>query len=295
MRLSVIIPSLNGINYLSKCIEGLRSQTVEPDEVIIIDSTPERAAREIPAFDGLNLHFLEEPLGVPGMRSIGFSLAKGDVIATTEDHCIPDRSWCEKIKELHKKYPEEIIGGAVENGAIENLLDWSCYFCEYLDFMLPLTDAPGGGIPGNNVSYKRSVLERHYPLFTAGLWEFFIHGELSKAGVVFRMDPGLVVLHCKSFTVSDFQSQSYYFARSFGAMRGSKSDTYHRWLYRFFSSGLLLLVMSRLFHKVFLKKRRRQKEFLLSFPLTLWFQLCWCAGETVGYWFGEGESTKMVK
>jgi len=295
MRLSVIIPSLNGIKYLSKCIEGLRQQTQPPEEVIIIDSTPNHIAKQIPYFDGLKIHFLDEPLGVPEMRSTGFRIAEGDLVAMTEDHCIPTPNWCENLRLLHKQYPEEVIGGAVENGATDTLIDWSCYLCEYLDFMLPLIDAPSGTVPGNNVAYKRCVIEKHKKLFTSGLWEYFVHAELAKAEVKFRMDPTLVVLHCKYFTVNDFQMQSYYFARSFGAMRVYNVKPFQLWFYRVFSLGLPILVISRLFNKVFLRKKSRYKEFLLSLHYTVWFQLCWCFGEITGYWLGEGDSTKKVE
>ncbi len=295
MRLSVIIPSLNGIKYLSKCIEGLRQQSLPPEEVIIIDSTVGHIAKEIPDFEGLKIHFLAEPVGVPEMRSIGFRMAEGDLVAMTEDHCIPTRNWCENIRRLHEKYPEEVIGGAVENGATESLIDWSCYLCEYLDFMLPLIDAPKGTVPGNNVAYKRSVINSHKDLFMAGLWEYFVHAELAKAGITFRMDPSLVVLHRKYFTVNDFQTQCYYFARSFGAMRVSQVTSSQLWFYRFVSLSLPLLVIGRLFEKVFWRKRARYKEFLLSLHYTIWFQLCWCCGEITGYWFGEGDSTKKVE
>lgn len=295
MRLSVIIPSLNGYGYLTKCIEALRIQTVPPDEVIVVDSTSDRAASKLASFDGLRTHFLDQPLGVPEMRSIAFQIAIGDVIAMTEDHCIPASNWCEQIRELHSRYPEEVIGGAVENGTTDTALDWACYFCEYLDFMLPLTHAPRGTVPGNNVSYKRSVMEKHLSLFTAGLWEFFVHAELSKQGVQFRMDPSLAVLHCKPFTASDFQSQSFYFARSFGAMRAQIAGSAGLWMFRFLSPALPALVMWRLFRKVMLEKKRNRKQFLLSLPWILWFQLCWCAGEITGYWFGDGGSTALVK
>lgn len=294
-RLSVLIPSLNGFHYLGPCITALRNQTIRPDEVIVVDCTPDLAARQIPSFDGLRIEILSEPVGVPQMRSIGFKIATGDLIAMTEDHCVPSRDWCAMIRKSHDENPEEVIGGAVENGAVQTLVDWSSYFCEYVDFMLPLKNAPSGPVPGNNVAYKRSVVERHLPLFAAGLWEFFIHAELAKSGVKFRMDPRIRVLHWKNFTAQDFQSQSFHFARSFAAMRAMRASQVQLLKYRFLSPVLPAVVMARLIKKVMAEKKRCRREFLLSLPWTFWFQLCWCAGEISGYWMGEGNSTQKIK
>ena len=161
--------------------------------------------------------------------------------------------------------------------------------------MHPLTDAPEGPVPGNNIGYKSSVVQSHPKLFTAGLWEFFIHQELAKSGVKFRVDPSLEVLHCKAFTAADFQNQSFHFARSFGAMRATTVPPLKLWMFRLLSPGLPVLVLWRLFRKVILEKKRKQKEFLLSLPWIFWFQLCWCAGEISGYWFGDRGSTEIVK
>ena len=113
MRLSVIVPSLNGYKHLSRCVEALRNQTIPPDEIIIIDSTPEHAAAKLEPIPTVQTHILERPVGVPEMRSIAFRTAKGEVIAMTEDHCVPATNWCENCfsctKNIRKKLSAALL------------------------------------------------------------------------------------------------------------------------------------------------------------------------------------------
>ncbi len=133
----------------------------------------------------------------------------------TEDHCVPEHDWCAELRRVHRTYPEQVIGGAIENGAKGSRVDWACYFCEYGDFMLPLRHAPAGAVPGTNASYKRELVDAHRCLFLEGWWDYFLHQELARRGATFRVEPRLRVLNAKSFTREQFDAQSFDFARDF--------------------------------------------------------------------------------
>lgn len=284
--LSIIVPSINGIEYLQRCVRALRGQLASTDELIVPDATVGRAALELESFPGLIVRVVENPVGVglPELRSLGLSLAKGAVIAMTEDHCVPEHDWCAELRRLHCVFPEQVIGGPIENGAKQTLVDWACYFCEYGDFMLPLVEAPAGAVPGTNASYKRSLVEANGSLFAAGLWDYFLHQQLAQRGATFRMEPRLRVLNVKSFTRAQFDEQSFAFARSFAQVRLRGASAIQVWKWRLLSPALPFLKTARHARKILTKKRRHLREFVGSLGWVFWFQCVWSAGEMVGYW-----------
>src|SRR5689334_18203115 len=90
------------------------------------------------------------------LRALGIQHAHGDLIAITEDHCIPRTDWCAQIIQAHA-HPYAAIGGAVESGA-QTALSWAVYLCDYSRYMNPLSDGPSHQLTDCNVSYKRQAL-----------------------------------------------------------------------------------------------------------------------------------------
>src|SRR5216684_2696057 len=137
--LSVVIASVNGYRYIAQCLRSLTGQR-----------GPERA----------EIIVVEDPRSIPALRAIGIRKAKGDIVVTTEDHCVFEPGWYDRIIEAHGTTSHAAIGGAVENGSRDRLVDWAAYICEYGKFMLPFEAGSVTDLPGPNVSYKREVLEK---------------------------------------------------------------------------------------------------------------------------------------
>ena len=82
------------------------------------------------------------------LRAAGLAAATGDVVAVTEDHCCARGDWCERILEAHRRWPHTaIIGGPVENGATERLIDWALFFVANSPYLLPVVTGPCGWTP----------------------------------------------------------------------------------------------------------------------------------------------------
>ena len=137
---------------------------------------------------------------------------------TTGDHFVFDPDWYDRIIEAHRSFPDAAIGGAVENGSRDRLMDWTAYICEYGKFMLPFEPRPEVDLPGPNVSYRRHVLEQACgDLLDQGLWERALHTRMAERGFQLWLMPSLVVYYTKTFEFRDFLAQRYYFGRSFAA------------------------------------------------------------------------------
>src|SRR5439155_4052144 len=135
-------------------------------------------------------------------------------------HCVAPQNWLAEIVKAHE-LGYMVVGGAVENGTTDRIIDWSVFLCEYSSAMLPITAGEVKAIPGNNVAYKRAALELIADHIKANFWECFLHEQLAKKGVKFLSVPSIVVVHKKEFGFFDFLSQRFHYSRSFAGMRGA--------------------------------------------------------------------------
>jgi len=295
-RLSVIIASVNGLKCIAETLEALERQPERPDaEVIVVDrcggDTAEAVHRHFP---DVRLIPVPSNTGIPAMRAAGVRASTGDIITITEDHCIAPPDWFAQILRAHETSGHAAIGGTVENGAVDSLVDWSVFFCEYTHCMGPIPAGVVDGIPGNNASYQRWALNKCRDVLEAGVWENFLHDALRARGVPLFSVPSIVLYHKKSFGVLEFLGQRYHYGRSFAAMRTARAPWRTRLFYTLASPALPALLLPRMVGRA-LSKKRFLKEFTLSLPLLALYTVSWAAGEFCGYLLGPGRSLEKVE
>lgn len=294
-KLSIIIPSVNGLPTISECLAALEQQRGEFEaEVIVVDRCRNGTAEHIRTyFPSVKLVRLSGSVGIPEMRSIGLAQATGNIIAFTEDHCIAPANWFEQIFKAHRS-GYRAIGGAVENGSVERIRDWAAYLCEYSGLMMPIPSGEVNGIAGNNSSYAREILEGIDESLKRDCWEFFLQEELKAKGIKFLSVPEIVIAHKKEFNVLYFLSQRFHYSRSFAAMRKERVSGFRRIYYLLTTPALPFLLLWRIGSQV-ISKRRHYKEFILSLPLLSLYGASYACGEFVGYLRGPGESLVKVE
>lgn len=294
-KLSVIIPSVNGLPAIAGCLTALERQKCDFDfEVIVVDRTRNETAQYIREnFPFVRLIKLSAPRGIPEMRAIAMARASGEFLVITEDHCIAPENWLAEIAEAHES-GYAVIGGAVENGFRARLVDWAVFLCEYSSFMPPIAGGETDFITGNNTSYKRSVIERVDEATKRNCWEYFLQAELKQMNIKFLSVPALVVSHQKEFGFFYFLAQRFHYSRSFAAMRKGKSTISQQILYLLYTPVLPFHQTWRIARNV-LQKKRNHREFFLSLPLLLIFMSSYALGEFVGQIFGGGDSLLKVE
>jgi GT2 family glycosyltransferase len=294
--LSVIIASVNGYPYLAECLLSLERQTVrERLEVIVVDRLGDGTAEQAEA-DFPRVRVLRAPRNrsVPQLRSEGLRVARGAVVAITEDHVVAPPGWASAILSAHARYPAAAaIGGPVDNHRTASALDWASFLCEYSEFLPPLPAVASAAIPGMNTSYKRRAIEACGDLFYAGVWETFLHARLLDLGEELRADPAILLHHNKSFGWGEFLSQRYYLARSFAGMRVAGAGLARKAAFALASPALLPLLTWRIARRSLRKGYGAQLR--RAAPVLLLFLLAWSAGEGVGYAFGEGDASARVE
>lgn len=76
--LSIIIPCRNGVNYLAEAVDGINSQNMHT-EIIVIDDGSNDETSKLAARLGCAIHSTP-PIGQAHAKNIGLSLAKGEFV-----------------------------------------------------------------------------------------------------------------------------------------------------------------------------------------------------------------------
>ncbi len=161
--ISVVIPTYNRNRLLRRCLDGLASQSFREFEVIIVDdgsSDNTRAAlrgvfRRLPSA----MYVRQENKGHSCARNLGFSMARGNIIASIDDDCVPDKNWLENINNaLERNGRVSAVCGPVFNGSCNRFSE--CY--HIIAFSCWDRGRRRGFVctaPSCNIAYRKEVLD----------------------------------------------------------------------------------------------------------------------------------------
>lgn len=123
---SIIIPTFNRPKALTACVQAIKKLDYPQDrfEVIIVD---DGSPVPIQPFDqnlrdGANITFLRQiNSGPASARNTGAEHAKGDILAFTDDDCLPTPQWLRELARSFNDSPLALVGGRTVNGLTDNL------------------------------------------------------------------------------------------------------------------------------------------------------------------------------
>ena len=292
--LTEVVPSVNGAGDLLGCLAALSNQRSDVDlEVLVADRCGEPVRAEVRRLYPW-VRILEAPVGttIPDLRALAFSQATARSVAVIEDHVIVPPGWARALLDAQAG-GDIVVGGAVENAAVERVVDWAAFLCEYSHCILPLPEGPASWLTGNNVVYPRELLARYQEVIGRGQWENRLHDAMRHDGVPLVCRPEIRVGHKKHYTVGEYLSQRYLYARSYAGARVADASLGKRLGYGAAALALPPLLMFRTVSRV-LAKRRHRAELVRSLPLLAVFVVSWAFGEMVGYIAGPGDSLAKV-
>ncbi len=203
MRFSVVVPTHNRKDLLRRCLEAVTHQDYPDYEVTVVDDgstdgTGEMVQREFPQVR----YIRQEPnQGPAAARNRGIKAASGEIIAFTDDDCIPPTNWLASHLPYYDDPQVGCVGG-LQLTAHPNFIEQfqiAHYLDVYTEFnrICRVEDVRGFGT--NNLSIRREVFD-HAGLFD----EAFLTGadpEFTRrvviAGYTLIRDPKLRVEHLK--------------------------------------------------------------------------------------------------
>lgn len=121
-EISVVIPAFERVTALEACLQALAAQTLPPSrfEVIVSDDGSRLPVRDALApmlgtlADRLNLRVIRQHNGGPAMaRNRGAGAAIGRFLAFTDDDCLPEPDWLERLLRHFATRPDALVGGGL--------------------------------------------------------------------------------------------------------------------------------------------------------------------------------------
>lgn len=154
IKISVVIPTYNRQGLLRNCLNCLFQQTysVSDFEILVSDDGSTGETRKM--IEHLtrvhpNLRYLtKKQSGPAAARNLGIKIAKGEIIAFTDDDCLPAKDWLKGIDRAFRKYPKAqgIEGKTIPDHPTSDL------------FTYQLTNDAGGKYWTCNMAYKKQAL-----------------------------------------------------------------------------------------------------------------------------------------
>lgn len=299
--LSVVVPSVNTLADVDRTLAALeRERSNVPLEILLVDRLGETVRSAVRERYPL-VRIIEAPhtVTIPAMRQMAFEAAQGEFIAVIEDHVIVPPGWARALIDAERAARAEagerdaIVGGSVENAATRRIVDWAAFLCEYSHCITPMPSGPSDWVTGNNVIYPRSLLRRYLDRLSPDQWENYLHGLMRADGVTLVLRPDIWVGHEKYYTLWEYLTQRYLYARSYAGARVAQASVVKRLAYGVAAAALPPVLFARTISRILAKKRHRA-QLMLSIPLIAIFVCAWAAGEVVGSWFGAGDSLEKV-
>jgi len=113
--LSIIIPTKDRFEHLSKCVKSILNQTVLPDEIIIVDGSVhennEERIRLLFDENTINtLVYIKTEPNTNRQRNIGISKSSSELLTFLDDDTILDKNYIYYIKDFFNKYRNDNIG-----------------------------------------------------------------------------------------------------------------------------------------------------------------------------------------
>lgn len=294
--LSVVVGTREGWPYIKPVIDALRADVERLEiELLVADGSgrPVPSAAETQA----RVRWLEVgEMSVFRLLAAGLREARGDILALTEDHAVPRAGWCAAILEAHAGHPEAAaIGGAIENGSHESLVDWASYFITQGGHMAPLGDREVAVTTNEaNVSYKRAALVDMDDNGGLGFMAILHNRALAARGEIQRVDDRMVVDHQQTIGWRETTAIHFHNGRAISGLRRRRGMARGDWL-RLGAAPILPALRTARAMAICLAKGRHRRELLTSAPLALWLEYCQGVGHVLGYLAGPGRSPEKLR
>ena len=291
--LSVVITSTHGWPQIAPCLAALKDQIADVGgEIIVVDTSgaglPVGVEGDYPLVDWITV----PNATVFALRAEGLLCARGAIIASTEDHCVPAADWCRQILQAHEERPDTlVIAGAVDNGSTTRLVDWANYFMALCAFAPPARAQRQRAVPIANVSYKRACFKgmRHFP---PGWLEFDFNVRVLERDMA-AIDNRLLVHHVHSHSVAENVSGNYHNGRSTTGLASAEEQSLGR---RLRVQRSVRRARSIFFDTFSLMrgKVRYRRALIASAPWIALLCLAHATGEVAGIVWGAGRSPWRV-
>ena len=287
-RLSIVFAATHDSPALHTAVERHLEQLAQADgELLVADGSLDGLPEEIPV-----------AVQIPGadvfeLRAAAVEIARGWVVAITEDHCIPETDWHSATLRAHEEHPDTAaVGGTTLNGSRERALDWANFLVTFATFLPPLPlRHPTRSSPPVNISIKRESLSEFE--LVPGRLEMEIIPNMYRVGQLV-LDERVRVTHIQSHSLRRTVAAHFHNGRSTASLpfrRPPARELARRSAHSLILPALLLTdTMRTLRHKP-----GYRRVAVRAFPFMVVLTCSHATGELVGTLFGPGTSPERLE
>lgn len=216
---------------------------------------------------------------VPRIRGRGLAATAGTWVALTEDNCIADPAWLDRLSH-HFGSGAAVIAGTMGNAATARAIDVGAYFAEYGFFGPGHRDRSTVLATGANVAYRQDLVPRVAEWALAGEWEDAIHSRLAAEGTRFGLAADVIVRQQLRYTLAGFARDRFQHGYDFATVRVRGFSPIRRIAWAAGAALLPGILAARIWRST---GREQPGAFLRALPYTLGFLTAWASGEAAGY------------
>jgi hypothetical protein len=217
---------------------------------------------------------------VPELWGEGIDRSRGRIVALTISQMMPADNWLATAVRMHEEH--DAVGGAIDPSTNLRIVDWAEYFCRYARDMRPFAESDDDELAGDNVTFKRALLEQHRDDLRTGYWEPVLHPALRRSGTELWHTPALVVRQGRSAGFSAFARQRLEHGRRYSRQRGEHFSRARNLAGVLGAPVVPFLMTLRLLRHVW-RKRRFRRQAVVALPLMFFFNTVWAYAEGRGH------------
>ena len=296
MRLSVVVTIVEGSGALERSLAALASQEDPPEFEVVVPFDASVELGDLPRrygsarFIDMGLVTPSKPVQTPAgahelfdrRRARGLAEARGELVGILEDRGVPRPDWCGAADRVHRRHPDAVIGGAVEN-AVDTTLNRALWIADFSRYLLPLAEGPANWVTDVNVCYKRDALDEIRDVWRERYHETTVHWELLRRGHRLRLDPSMVVdQHRTPGALATLLRERWHWGRLFAYTRAMECAAPRRALLTAAAPVLPPVLFARHLAN-WVRRRRPLGPFISSAPALLVLLAAWSLGEAMGY------------
>jgi Glycosyltransferases, probably involved in cell wall biogenesis len=214
------VPFYNAERFLAKCVEGLLAQSLSRSvyEIILVNNDSTDLSRNVAAgFPDVVL--LDQPIsGSYAARNMGIRRASGDIIATIDPDCRPDRDWLEQIECGMRDPSCSILIGHQRHASNSPGLELlELYEAEKISYVTKAKKKELYYGYTNNMAFRRSLFDTvgFFPERVRGGDTVFVRMAVDKLGCdVVRFNCAMKTTHLEVDTLNAYYHKRMVYGRS---------------------------------------------------------------------------------
>lgn len=149
-RVGVVVPTVDRLALLARCLRGLAGQDHPADEVVVVHDGAAGVSELLASWRG-RLPLIELRIAAPGAgdkRNAGWRAVSADLVAFTDDDCEPTSGWLRALVAADADLMHGPVGPHPEDGEVRSV------FARTLS-----VPEPGEHFPTANLAVRRSRLD----------------------------------------------------------------------------------------------------------------------------------------